>query len=123
VQRLIEGDDVRAHVVGDQVFGARFRSRAIDYRKDRAAERGPTRLPAELSRLLVRRTADQGLVFAGWDFKVDADGVWWCLECNPMPGYSFYDRVCGYTVSDALIGLLRQPAGAGGRSLPAPRTS
>jgi glutathione synthase/RimK-type ligase-like ATP-grasp enzyme len=108
VQRLIEGADVRAHVIGDAVFAARFRSDAIDYRKDRAAEREMIRLPDDLADLLVRRTADQGLLFAGWDFKVDSDGTYWCLECNPMPGYSHYDRVCDYTISDALMALLRQ---------------
>ena len=97
VQRLIEGDDVRAHVVGDSVFAARFRSRTIDYRKDRTAEREMIRLPDKLNELLIRGTADQGLLFAGWDFKVDSDGTYWCLECNPMPGYSHYDRVCEYT--------------------------
>ena len=107
VQRLVEGDDVRAHVVGDAVFAARFRSDALDYRKDRTAERTMIRLPDELAELLIRRTADQGLLFAGWDFKVDADGTYWCLECNPMPGYSHYDRVCDYTISDALMALLR----------------
>jgi D-alanine-D-alanine ligase-like ATP-grasp enzyme len=66
------------------------------------------RLPDELAELLIRRTADQGLLFAGWDFKVDSDGTYWCLECNPMPGYSHYDRVCDYTISDALMALLRQ---------------
>jgi hypothetical protein len=107
VQRMIEGDDVRAHVVGDGVFATRFRSDAIDYRKDRAAEREMIRLPDPLAHLLVRRTADQGLLFAGWDLKVDSAGTYWCLECNPMPGYSHYDRVCDYAISDALIALLR----------------
>lgn len=106
VQRLIEGDDVRAHVVGDKVFAARFHSDAIDYRKDRAAEREMIRLPDLLAHLLIRRTADQGLLFAGWDFKVDSAGTYWCLECNPMPGYSHYDRVCDYAISDALVALL-----------------
>jgi glutathione synthase/RimK-type ligase-like ATP-grasp enzyme len=87
---------------------ARFRSDTIDYRKDRAAEREMIWLPDELAELLVRRTADQGLLFAGWDFKVDSGGTYWCLECNPMPGYSHYDRVCDYTISDALMALLRQ---------------
>jgi hypothetical protein len=64
--------------------------------------------PHREAELLVRRTADQGLLFAGWDFKVDSDGTYWCLECNPMPGYSRYDRVCDYTIIDALTALLRR---------------
>jgi predicted ATP-grasp superfamily ATP-dependent carboligase len=106
VQRLIEGDDVRVHVVRDHVIACRFASSAIDYRSDHNAERSVVEIPPDLARRLVDKTADQGLAFAGWDFKVDRDGRYWCLECNPMPGYSFYDRVCGGAVSDALISEL-----------------
>ena len=106
VQRLVEGDDVRVHVVGDAVIACRFSSTAIDYRSDREAERSVVHIPSDLAHLLVAKTAEQGLVFAGWDFKVDRDGTYWCLECNPMPGYSFYDRVCEGAISDALIRLL-----------------
>jgi hypothetical protein len=103
VQRLVGGDDVRAHVVGDEVIACSFASSAIDYRSDRRSRRTRVNVPDDLAALLVEKTAAQGLVFAGWDFKVDADGTYWCLECNPMPGYSFYDRVCDGAVSDALI--------------------
>jgi hypothetical protein len=106
VQRMIEGDDVRVHVVGEAVIACRFSSSAIDYRSDRTAERSITEIPAELAALLVTRTAEQGLLFAGWDFKVDAEDRYWCLECNPMPGYSFYDRLGRGAVSDALVELL-----------------
>ncbi len=106
VQRMIEGDDVRVHVVGDAVIACRFSSTAIDYRSDRRAERAVLDIPAELAGLLVAKTAEQGLLFAGWDFKLDRDGTYWCLESNPMPGYSFYDRVCEGAISDALIKLL-----------------
>lgn len=106
VQRLVEGDDVRAHVVGDAVIACRFSSSSIDYRSDRQSERSMVDLPVDLARLVVAKTAEQGLLFAGWDFKVDRDETYWCLESNPMPGYSFYDRVCQGAVSDALIKLL-----------------
>jgi hypothetical protein len=106
VQRLIEGDDVRAHVVGDQVVACRFSSDAIDYRTDRRSRRTMIDVPDDLASLIVANTAEQGLTFAGWDFKVDADETYWCLECNPMPGYSFYDRVCDGKISDALISEL-----------------
>jgi hypothetical protein len=106
VQRLIEGDDVRAHVVGDAVIACRFSSTTVDYRSDREATKEVLDIPSDLASLLVARTAEQGLVFAGWDFKLDQDGTYWCLECNPMPGYSFYDRICAGAISDALIKLL-----------------
>lgn len=106
VQRLIDGDDVRVHVIADQVIACRFSSSQIDYRSDREAERSVAEIPPDLADCLVRKTADQGLTFAGWDFKVDSDGTYWCLECNPMPGYSFYDRICQGAISDALVTAL-----------------
>ncbi|MFC7646021.1 hypothetical protein ACFQX6_39555 [Streptosporangium lutulentum] len=44
--------------------------------------------------------------FAGWDFKRDPQGVHWCLEVNPMPGYDWYDRRAGGAISESLVGLL-----------------
>ncbi|HWC12091.1 MAG TPA: hypothetical protein VG455_12810 [Acidimicrobiales bacterium] len=106
LQRLVEGDDVRVHVVGDAVIACRFSTPVVDYRSDPNSEKAVVAIPDDLAGLLVAKTSDQGLVFAGWDFKVDADGTYWCLECNPMPGYSFYDRVCEGAISDALVQLL-----------------
>lgn len=106
VQRLVPGDDVRAHVVGERVVACRFQSEQVDYRSDRSARREVVELPDDLAARLVALTAEQGLAFAGWDFKVDGDGAYWCLEANPMPGYSFYDRICDGAISDALIEVL-----------------
>ncbi|HEX9293693.1 MAG TPA: hypothetical protein VF873_08395 [Gemmatimonadales bacterium] len=106
VQRLVDGDDLRVHVIGSTVISCRFASTAIDYRSDHDAVRGVVDIPADLTELVVTKTTEQNLVFAGWDFKIDTAGRYWCLECNPMPGFSFYDRVCGGAISDALIETL-----------------
>jgi predicted ATP-grasp superfamily ATP-dependent carboligase len=102
-QRLIEGYDVRVHVVNRQVQACAFFSPMIDYQSDHDAEREVIDIPDELAQQLMEKTAEQGLVFPGWDFKVHADGTYWCLECNPTPGYSFYDRVALGAISDAVI--------------------
>ncbi len=106
VQRLVPGDDVRAHVIGGEVIACRFRSDLIDYRSDRSAERFVTPLPDDLAHRLVELSAEQGLAFAGWDFKVDEDERYWVLECNPMPGYSFYDRIADGAIAHALVSYL-----------------
>lgn len=107
MQRLVEGDDVRVHIVGEDAIACRFSSTAIDYRSEGGAVKSVINIPTDLERVLVSKTAEQGLVFAGWDFKVDREGIYWCLECNPMPGYSFYDNVCNGLISDSLIALLQ----------------
>jgi glutathione synthase/RimK-type ligase-like ATP-grasp enzyme len=108
VQRLVEGDDVRAHVIGHEVIACRFSSHHIDYRSDHTATRSVGDIPYDLADRLVALTAAQGLTFAGWDFKVDADETFWALECNPMPGYSFYDRIADGAIAAALVRLLNR---------------
>lgn len=104
LQRLIQGHDVRAHVVGTEVLAVRIDSdEAVDYRTDRSARYSTVALPGELQALLVEATRAQGMVFSGWDLKVDADERVWCLESNPMPGYAFYDRHVNGEISKALM--------------------
>lgn len=108
LQRLIEGDDVRAHVTGQEVVSIRMRSSVIDYRLDRNADYERTELPSETNEGLTLAAAQMGLSFVGWDLKVDKEGGIWCLEANPMPGYSHYDTRSGGAISEALLRLLRR---------------
>ncbi|WP_234536872.1 ATP-grasp domain-containing protein [Streptomyces shenzhenensis] len=111
LQRYVEGRDIRAHVVGSQVHAEEITSRAVDYRTDPEAVFQPCELPGPLAQRLVRHTADLGMSFAGWDFKVAGDGTHWCLEANPMPAYDWYDRRLGGGITTSLLELLQ-----GGRS-------
>lgn len=63
-------------------------------------------LPAALRDLLVAATSRIGLAFAAWDFKIDSDGTYWCLEANPMPGYGPDDLRCDGAISRALCRYL-----------------
>jgi glutathione synthase/RimK-type ligase-like ATP-grasp enzyme len=104
LQRLISGYDIRAHVIGAETFAVRVDGgQEVDYRTDRHARYSATTLPGDLQALLVDATHAQGMVFSGWDLKVDAQERVWCLESNPMPGYSFYDRHVQGDISKALM--------------------
>ncbi|MEV8462054.1 MULTISPECIES: ATP-grasp domain-containing protein [Streptomyces] len=107
LQRYVEGRDVRAHVVGDRVHAEEIVSTAVDYRTDPDAVFRPCELPAPLAGRMVRHTAQLGMAFAGWDFKVSADGTHWCLEVNPMPAYDWYDRRLGGAITASLLALLQ----------------
>lgn len=107
LQRYVAGRDVRAHVVGDRVHAEEIVSGAVDYRTDRDAEFAPCELPGPLAERMVRHTADLGMSFAGWDFKVVGDDTYWCLEVNPMPAYDWYDRRLGGAISASLLELLQ----------------
>jgi hypothetical protein len=107
LQRYIKGGDVRAHVVGEEVYAERIDASGIDYRKEHASARySQCELPGELSRKVIATTKAFGLTFMGWDFKVDSCGAYWCLEANPMPGYNFYDQRAGMRITKALIAVL-----------------
>jgi hypothetical protein len=107
LQRWVEGDDVRAHVIADQVIALRIRSPDVDYRRADNAVYEEVNLPTDLAAILVRATAECGLGFAGWDFKLTCEGDFWCLEANPMPGYDFFDRKLDGRISRALLSVLR----------------
>jgi glutathione synthase/RimK-type ligase-like ATP-grasp enzyme len=113
VQRFIKGFDVRAHVIGRQVFAERIITDEVDYRCADAKVYEPWSLPDRLNQQVVESTANLGLAFAGWDFKVDHEGRYWCLEANPMPGYHGYDARLDHRISTALIDEL-SPLDLGG---------
>jgi glutathione synthase/RimK-type ligase-like ATP-grasp enzyme len=106
LQRLVEGDDVRAHVVGDEVIAVRIESESINYRSGSGARYARWTPPPDLAEALVAASADLELAFTGWDLKLDADGRAWMLEVNPMPGYSHYDTYADADISRALMRLL-----------------
>ena len=54
VQRMIEGDHVRVHVVGEAVITCRFSSTTVDYRSHREATREVLDIPADLAMKLRR---------------------------------------------------------------------
>lgn len=106
LQRFVEGDDVRAHVIGDEVISVRINSAGTDYRLDRNADFEPFCLPEHVADLVRRGTRDFGLAFAGWDLRVRGER-YWALEANPMPGYSYYDRKLDGRITRALIRYLQ----------------
>lgn len=112
VQRYVPGADVRIHVIGETLVAQRIDSHCVDYRRqgdfDDLVRFDP---PDELCEMLVRSTRELGLEFAGWDFKVDDHGQYWCLEVNPMPGYRPYDLRCDAAISMMLLGHLRAGGG------------
>ncbi len=107
LQRYISGPDVRAHVVAGAVHAERIEGDGVDYRASKGELRfAAHQLPAYLAQLIIDTTAAMGLVMAGWDFKIDEEGNYWCLEANPMPGYDGYDRRLGGVITDALLAVL-----------------
>ena len=102
LQRFVNGDDVRAHVIGNRVIAVRIRSDGPDYRLDHTASFEPCSLSDDLTARLRHASSRFGLTFAGWDLRIN-DCDCWVLEVNPMPGYSFYDTRLDGSITRALI--------------------
>lgn len=108
LQRLVSGSDARIHVIGDQVVAQRVSANGVDYRRAGSLSEMKVFDPPEgMRKLLVEGTRKMRLAFAGWDFKIDENDVYWCLEANPMPGYGPYDNYCEGSISRELTKYLQ----------------
>jgi glutathione synthase/RimK-type ligase-like ATP-grasp enzyme len=107
VQRYIRGVDVRVHTVGARAFATEIRSESVDYRFDEETTRyAETDAPKELIDRCVAAAVSEGLALAGFDFRRDPDGGWWCLEMNPVPTFLPYEAMTGHPIGDAILDVL-----------------
>jgi RimK-like ATP-grasp domain len=113
-QQWIAGEDVRVHVVGDEVFSCRVKSAADDYRYacgNAAVSVEPVELPLEVAERCVSAARAMQLPVAGLDLRYSSAGDWYCFEVNPSPGFSYFQRQTGQQIDAAIAALL-----AGGAS-------
>ena len=117
-QALVEGDDIRVHVVGGEVFATRIRSVATDYRyagRDGLdAELSPTSLPDDVAQRCLDLSGSLQLPLVGIDLRETPDGRYVCFEANPMPGYSYFESHTGQPISEALVRFLAGKSGTSG---------
>jgi glutathione synthase/RimK-type ligase-like ATP-grasp enzyme len=109
-QALIEGDDVRVHVVGDEVFATEVRTEAVDYRyaarDGRDVEHLAVRLDAETEARCVALARVLDLPLCGIDLRRTASGDYVCFEVNPMPAFSYYEGLTGQPIARSLVSAL-----------------
>jgi glutathione synthase/RimK-type ligase-like ATP-grasp enzyme len=105
-QEWVPGDDVRAHVVGEEVISTLVRSSADDYRYASRAEVVEATLPDEIAERCRAAARGMGLHVAGFDLRQSPDGRWVCFEVNPSPAFSFYEAATGQPIADAVARLL-----------------
>lgn len=110
-QEFVEGEDVRVHVVGSQVFATRISSSATDYRYSqqqagRPAELQECELEPEVAEKCVRLSARLSLPFAGIDLRITPEHRTYCFEVNPSPGFSYYQAHTGQQIAKAVAEYL-----------------
>jgi hypothetical protein len=105
VQRYVAGTDVRVHVVEATAYALAIEGTHVDYRHPDDADSTPisdgrpTEVPLSVRSSMFSASEAMGLPLTGWDFKVDYSGVWWCLEANPMPAFTPFDRPLGGAIA------------------------
>lgn len=110
-QQFVAGTNVRAHVVGREVFATAVHSEATDYRYassqvGAAAELRAIELPDDVAQRCVGLAAGLELPFAGIDLKVTPDGRVFCFEVNPSPAFSYYEANTGQPIARAVAQYL-----------------
>lgn len=109
-QRLIDKSaDVRATVIGDQVFCVRIDSDLLDWRTDYSQLKySVVRPPPGVSEALYTYLDHFRLVFGAFDFAVDRQGQWWFLECNPSGQWAWLEPETGLPMVAAMADLLER---------------
>lgn len=113
--------DIRATVVGDQVFAVAIYSQDVDEaRQDwrradaRSLRHEPHELPKDLERKCVSLVEILGLQFGAIDLILTPEGEYFFLEINPNGQWAWIEEVCPeMSIRDAMIELL---SGNGERS-------
>jgi glutathione synthase/RimK-type ligase-like ATP-grasp enzyme len=123
-QEVVDGVDVRVHVVGDEIFATEVISSADDYRYARrqgaSLDLRPVEIPASIADACRAFTRSLGLVLSGIDLRRTQDDRYYCFEVNPSPGFIFYEANTGQQISSAVArALLGYPSTAGEASLEA----
>jgi RimK-like ATP-grasp domain len=110
-QEYVPGCDVRATVVGEQVFAARIDAREsaspVDWRLDVEHTRiEPMELPRDVAGRLLALHRALGLLYGACDLRETADGRYAFLEVNPAGQWLFVEVRAGLPISGALADLL-----------------
>ena len=108
-QRRITGPEVRAHVIGGEVFASEIVSNADDYRyaplSGDSLEIRPYDLPADCAAKCRAMAEAMRFLIAGVDLRYE-NGTWYCFEVNPSPGFMYYQEQTGQPIDEAVARLL-----------------
>lgn len=101
-QERIDGVDIRAYLIGDEVFAAEIQSQTLDFRDDPSAPIIPVRLPSDIEAACRQVGQLLGLRYSGIDLRRTEAGEYVFLEGNPAPMFIHFEQRTGYPISDRL---------------------
>jgi len=113
LQKEIEKDcDVRATVVGNNIFAAKISSQEqevskIDWRKSESMlSHDKIKIPEQIEKKCLMLCEKFNLDFAAIDFILDKKGQFWFLEINPNGQWAWIEILLNYPISDEIVNLL-----------------
>jgi len=106
IQEYVPGRDVRVHTVGDRAFATEMVSNGIDYRFEHTTQYRATTIDRALASRCCDTAREEGLLLAGFDFRVTSNEEWYCLEMNPVPSFLPYEMCSGEPIGDAVLDIL-----------------
>ena len=104
-QQLLEGTNVRVHVIGSEVFPVEIDATTVDYRYSDGSDGAVMRaaeLPHDVREACLLISRELRLPLAGIDLFRDLENRWWCFEVNPSPAYSCFEEPTGLPMARAL---------------------
>jgi glutathione synthase/RimK-type ligase-like ATP-grasp enzyme len=105
-QQLVQGTNVRVHVVGDAALACAIETDGVDYRYAEQTRMSAIALPEDIAGRCVGLARQLGLWLAGIDLIFDAHGVWYCLEANPNPAFPAFESSEAPRVAQRVAELL-----------------
>jgi hypothetical protein len=108
-QQYIAGEDVRVHIVGEDVFACAIDSDSDDYRyaaEDKVPKLRTVELAEDVGAKCRNLAGALDLPVAGIDLRRTPDGIWYCFEVNPAPGFSYFQGATGQPIDRAIARLL-----------------
>lgn len=108
-QELIEGVDIRAYCMQDEIFAAEIHSGTLDFRDDPGAPIVPIALPQTVQQDCYQLASLLKLLYTGIDIRRTPQGEYVFLEGNPCPMFIYFEQQTGYPISDRLVDLLLKP--------------
>ena len=98
--------DIRAYVVGDDIFAIEIHSDKLDFRETPNTFRKAIELPEAIKNNCFSITKTLWLVMAGIDMKRKDDGEHVFFEANPSPVFLYDEVATGYPISQTIANYL-----------------
>jgi hypothetical protein len=108
-QQLLDGQNIRVHVINEYVFPVKIYSDSVDYRyENNILKFEPTTIPKEIEQDCINISKHLKLKFTGIDLLLSTNLDYYTFEVNPSPGYYYFEKnIDSKFISEKLLEVLQ----------------